>query len=75
MNANFVSSFLHLNLNGDSMEDDIKCFILEVIDSGKAKRGCLRSYRKKLNARVRINGCLRVISIYHVAIEMTFSLM
>ena len=25
MNANFVSSFLHLDLNDDSMEDGIQC--------------------------------------------------
>ena len=26
MNANFVSSFLHLDLNDDGVEDDIQCF-------------------------------------------------
>ena len=25
MNANFVSSFLHLDLNDDGVEDDIQC--------------------------------------------------
>ena len=27
MNANFVSSFLHLYLNDDGVEDDIQCLI------------------------------------------------
>ena len=30
MNANFVSSFLHLDLNGDGVEDDIQCLNQDV---------------------------------------------
>ena len=37
MNSNFVSAFLHLDLNDDGVEDDIQCLNPWGIDSGKAK--------------------------------------
>ena len=51
MDANFASSFLHLDLDDDGVEDGI----LDAIDSGKAKKGCLRLKRMKLSVRVGIN--------------------